>query len=611
MPRFTAQPTWATAAALLSVLAVLSFSLMGVATAEECRPAAQLTRGYYRLQLDDGVGDRWMSVLGIATNTSVPSFTSRSDGTFADRTLRIINIPEVDGVVIEFHGNRYLHVYRDRVLVQKEAHKRELTFRSVWRVVGMRGDACPTKVRLLSLGATGFLAVKGHRMIIVKERSKASVFNLYEDTRPSCQAEMRDRVNGRTSKLRNNNFVKKKAFGRPLDQYLAEFQSCSAVSNLVPAEYYVLLRGGPRLKTIAAKRLTFSDSVTECWNEQVYSPPPITTRVRPQRPPITLFGTFKPLKQIAPLDANSPYDGFIIARRTLMNWASLQGVQPIAFVDDENNQIFINQLNEQRNTGMKNLTIISSFEIHPTFSQPTYRGMFKAALERYPDADLIMFSNTDILYTSSLIETIRAVQDYYENVILPANPDMRGIAIYGQRTTVVTPPHWPTEEDMMNAAHPNAAWDRVLENQLQPKGMKDHDVAQDYFIISRSLFDWNAVPDFVVGGVRFDNYMIENAVRMGKERTAFVVDATDSLLAIHQKHSAKEKTSHWKPKSFYNIQLYEQVGGLSPARGRVRYCPFFTLLSRRDPRREEANTKQWIFIASRDYLLSLPSSKRT
>ena len=29
--------------------------------------------------------------------------------------------------------------------------------------------------------------------------------------------------------------------------------------------------------------------------------------------------------------------------------------------------------------------------------------------------------------------------------------------------------------------------------------------AEDYFIVSRDMFDWDKIPDFVVGGVAFDN----------------------------------------------------------------------------------------------------------
>lgn len=56
-------------------------------------------------------------------------------------------------------------------------------------------------------------------------------------------------------------------------------------------------------------------------------------------------------------------------------------------------------------------------------------------------------------------------------------------------------------------------------------------LAIDYFFFSRGLF--GNIPPFAIGRARFDNWLIWRALRCG----AMVVDGTEALQAIHQRHS--------------------------------------------------------------------------
>ena len=98
--------------------------------------------------------------------------------------------------------------------------------------------------------------------------------------------------------------------------------------------------------------------------------------------------------------------------------------------------------------------------------------------------------------------------------------------------------------------------------------------AEDYFIVSRHLFDWDGhdVPDFVVGGVAFDNWIVAKANR---DRHALVIDATRTITAIHQNHDADVKVSHAHPKSHYNAELARKHGGFSGG-GKVSDAEFST-----------------------------------
>lgn len=168
---------------------------------------------------------------------------------------------------------------------------------------------------------------------------------------------------------------------------------------------------------------------------------------------VPLFGSPKPLKVMAPQGAETT-DTFTIAQRTLMNWASIDSsMPPLIFADDSGTQTLLDNLNRDVVVPpMKGFTgnvsaawhratpirLEKQFEIHKHFNQPTYRGLFAAALQAYPDADAVMYSNSDILYTPALAETLRVVIDYVERekarklaAKLPYN--VRGWMMVGQR----------------------------------------------------------------------------------------------------------------------------------------------------------------------------------
>jgi len=52
----------------------------------------------------------------------------------------------------------------------------------------------------------------------------------------------------------------------------------------------------------------------------------------------------------------------------------------------------------------------------------------------------------------------------------------------------------------------------------------------DYFFIARNAFPWNRIPDLVIARFGYDNFVVATAVA----NNVSVVDATDTLLAVHQ-----------------------------------------------------------------------------
>lgn len=82
--------------------------------------------------------------------------------------------------------------------------------------------------------------------------------------------------------------------------------------------------------------------------------------------------------------------------------------------------------------------------------------------------------------------------------------------------------------DPTNKVHEH--WSMLVE-QMQKRGKLFTTNAQDYFIITPGTFDWNNIPDFVIGRPGYDNWLVDYAFH---NETISLIDATATLPAIHQ-----------------------------------------------------------------------------
>ena len=334
--------------------------------------------------------------------------------------------------------------------------------------------------------------------------------------------------------------------------------------------------------------------VLDGMRDQCWGPLPITTgfskkvksnantsdtAAAARRKPIPLFGSPKPLKVFAPQGTEST-DTFTIAQRTLMNWASIDSsMVPLILADDNGTQSLVESINHNQIVpplGFKQISNSSqqgpswnvpqqirlekTFEVHKHFKQPTYRGLFDAALRVFPDAEAVMYSNSDILYTPALAETIRTVIEYVERekmrklqAKLPYN--VKGWMIVGQRVNHDVPADWSLAQDK--------SWVDTIERQFVNRGELFESDAEDYFIVSRGLFDWMKMPEFIVGGVAFDNWLTNKVNRMAADGLAIEVDGSKTITALHQNHclGGNHKCSHAHEKSGFNQRLADQQGG--------------------------------------------------
>jgi hypothetical protein len=95
--------------------------------------------------------------------------------------------------------------------------------------------------------------------------------------------------------------------------------------------------------------------------------------------------------------------------------------------------------------------------------------------------------------------------------------------------------------------------------------------SEDYFFFSRSFWDWNGVPQFVLGGLAVDNWIVNNA-RVRRTGT-LVVDTSETVTCVHQEHPNLSHSEN-NPRSVHNMQLARKFGGWQ--RGDTESMPYYT-----------------------------------
>eukprot|EP00759_Apiculatamorpha_spiralis_P054489 PhF_6_TR6950/c0_g1_i2/m.10212 len=264
---------------------------------------------------------------------------------------------------------------------------------------------------------------------------------------------------------------------------------------------------------------------------------------------VPLCSSPKPIR--SPGRESSPTD--VVVKRAWGCWSQIKSLQPVVFAEDFHTAATAKSI-------APTIHIETQFEKHtdPRFQQPTYRGLFLKTFQRYANAEVVVYSNSDVLYNQGLMETIRVVSRFYQQQVTQGGAKWRGFMIVGQRTNVDVPNGFECTG--------NPEWGKLI-TKWGNEGELFQTDAEDYFIVSKGMFDWGKeIPDFVVGGVAFDNWIVSKANRIAKSDQAMVVDATKTITAVHQNHGVDIKDSHNHPKSAYNRELGERHGGWSGGR---------------------------------------------
>jgi hypothetical protein len=143
------------------------------------------------------------------------------------------------------------------------------------------------------------------------------------------------------------------------------------------------------------------------------------------------------------------------------------------------------------------------------FGTPLLSSVFREAHRAAPESAVMAYVNADILFLDDFVATVETVRAWGDRFLL-----------LGRRRDV----------DAAEELRLDDAGLASLESLVRRDGELRDGWWIDYFVFPRGL--WAEIPPFAVGRPFWDNWMVFDAVR----RQIPVVDATESITAIHQRH---------------------------------------------------------------------------
>lgn len=148
------------------------------------------------------------------------------------------------------------------------------------------------------------------------------------------------------------------------------------------------------------------------------------------------------------------------------------------------------------------------------YGTPILNNAFQIAINKFPNSLFFMYTNCDIVYPHKITPIINDVYNKYPNFL-----------IVGRRTDINEFP-----PDILNSSNSFSSTKWCEYANLNGKLHIWSGI--DYFIFNRDFIKILQMPEFVVGRIGFDNWIIGKAKQIG----ITVIDATSRILAIHQNH---------------------------------------------------------------------------
>ena len=214
----------------------------------------------------------------------------------------------------------------------------------------------------------------------------------------------------------------------------------------------------------------------------------------------------------------------LVYNNTIRNWASFKPIiNPVLFT---NNEAVKEKVKEH---GWNSLPL-SRFSADGI---PILKYMYLTVMDNF-ESDFYGFVNSDILFHGNLLKTLVTAK-YSLDLSQP-------VLITGSRYNVdnVTDIETKDRGNLLRLA--------------QERGELFLPWAADYFITTRA-FPWTVIPEIIISGLGFDNFMILFA----RERKFLVIDGTKSIPAIHQTTKAGNFEGFSKSYARYNLDLLNQL----------------------------------------------------
>lgn len=210
---------------------------------------------------------------------------------------------------------------------------------------------------------------------------------------------------------------------------------------------------------------------------------------------------------------------FTCHNNTVRNWNLLKPfVQPILFTNENELSIQVTAM------GWKVLPVSKAGR-----GVPVLKNMYLDTIKVF-NSTFYAYANGDILFTDTLIITLLTVLTSSLNKSRP-------LMVIGRRTNV----------DNVTALE---ARDQItITKAAEFRGTLFSAWGEDYFITMKN-YPWKDIPDVIVGRRAYDNWLVLDARRRGH-----VVDATETILAVHQTTYRGNYEGHSHRDSDYNHNL--------------------------------------------------------
>ena len=215
---------------------------------------------------------------------------------------------------------------------------------------------------------------------------------------------------------------------------------------------------------------------------------------------------------------------------TVLNWMSLSPtVIPVIFTND---------------TSVADECSKNGFEVMPISVSaadgiPVLKFMYRDVMRRY-NSTFYAYSNSDILFTDTLTDTL--LQIMFNTTIDLSKPTL----VVGQRTNV-------DSVTLTEAGN----WYNITVT-AKTRGKLFTGWAEYYFITPRA-YPWRDIAKVVIGRRAYDNWLVYYSRKLNYT----VIDATKTILAVHQTTKAGNHEGHTHKNKDYNhnllVKMYQRI----------------------------------------------------
>lgn len=175
---------------------------------------------------------------------------------------------------------------------------------------------------------------------------------------------------------------------------------------------------------------------------------------------------------------------------------------------------------------------------------PVLKEMYQDVITNsQPKTMFYAYSNMDILFRRNLVCTLKFLCEHLHDV-QHLRTHVNASGVFGEYSNSTLSSGMLVVGRRFNVNNTDFHLNFPLPHLMRRYGQVFQSNALDYFITTKDSLPWSKIPDFVIGRVGYDNWIVSQA---NKKWGTVVLDATCAITAVHQTGSDGNKaglTSH-------------------------------------------------------------------